>query len=50
MDLDDKPKHRNKKVMEKESYISYRRSEEEEQLLNKSINPYHRFIYFFKKK
>ena len=38
MDLDDKPKHSNKKV-------NYRRSEEEELLLNRSRKPYHRFTF-----
>ena len=45
MDLDDKPKHSNKKVMEKESYINHRRSEEEDLLLNRSRIPYERFIF-----
>ena len=39
MDLDDKPKHSNKKVMEKESYLNHRRSEEEEPLLIRSRKP-----------
>ena len=39
MDLDDKPKHSNKKVMEKEWYINHRTSEEEEPLLNRSRKP-----------
>ena len=39
MDLDEKPKHINKKVREKETYINHRRSEEEEPLLNRSRKP-----------
>ena len=39
MDLDDKPKNSSKKVMEKDSDISHRRSEEEEPLLDRSRKP-----------